>query len=88
MNPVGISGFDTLRPLLDAANTWAMLVAAALAIVSAFARYRRGNPVERTQLRWFGAAAGLTVSLLIRRSGSEREMPPRSRGLARSSACR
>ena len=65
VNPVGIPGFDTLRPLLDAANTWAMLVAAALAIVSAFARYRRGNPVERTQLRWFGAAAGLTVSLLI-----------------------
>ena len=65
VNPVGLAPLGAVRPLVDAANTVGFLLVAILAIGSAFVRYRRGRGVERTQLRWFGAAAGLTVSLLL-----------------------
>jgi hypothetical protein len=65
VNPAGLELVDVLRPLLDLASTWGLLLVAAMAIASAWVRYRHGDALERTQLRWFGAAAGLTVSLLV-----------------------
>ena len=51
VNPVGLAPIEAVRPLLDAAGTWGFVIAAPLAIASAFVRYRRGSRVERTQLR-------------------------------------
>ena len=89
VNPVGLAPLGAVRLLVDAANSVGFLLVAILAIASAFVRYRRGSPVERTQLRWFGAAAGLTVSLLVvtfalrwRAWSTPRDSP----GWARSSA--
>ncbi len=65
VNPVGLAPIDALRPLLAAASTWGFVIVAPLAIASAVVRYRRGSTLERTQLRWFGAAAGLTVAVLV-----------------------
>ena len=65
VNPVGLAPVGAIRWLVDGANAVGFLLLAILAIGSAFVRYRRGRGVERTQLRWFGAAAGLTVSLLV-----------------------
>jgi hypothetical protein len=64
-NPVGFAPLGAFKLVFDAANSVGFLFVAILAIGSAFVRYRRGRDVERTQLRWFGAAAGLTVSLLV-----------------------
>ena len=65
VNPVGLAPIAGLQPLLLAASTWGFVIAAPLAIASAFVRFRRGSALERTQLRWFGAAAGLTVAVLV-----------------------
>ena len=65
VNPVGLAPVGAIRWLVDGANAVGFLLLAILAIGSAFVRYRRGRGVERTQLRWFGAAAGVTVSLLV-----------------------
>ena len=63
MNPVGIDGFSALGPVFEFANGPGMLVGALLGIASSVLRYRRGAVVERTQLRWFGAATALTLCL-------------------------
>ncbi len=90
MNPVGLAPLGAIRLLVDAANTVGFLLVAILAIASAFVRYRRGRGVERTQLRWFGAAAGVTVSLLvltaILQTSGQSATPGASHSWARSSA--
>ncbi len=59
-NPFGITGFEQLRPLLDAANVLFATIVLPLAIVALVIRYRRGTSVERQQLKWFAAAVSLT----------------------------
>lgn len=63
-NPVGIPGFERLLPLLAAANVLMVAIAFPLAITAAVLRYRRGDPTERQQLKWFAAAVGATAGLL------------------------
>jgi hypothetical protein len=62
-NPLGIPAAAALGPLVDLVNGPGVLVISLLAIASSILRYRRGPAVERAQLRWFGAASGLTLSL-------------------------
>jgi hypothetical protein len=66
-NPIGIAGFPG-AVLLEAAYV-GMLVAVVLSAVSLVGRWRRGNAVERAQLKWvaagsatFAATAVLTVT--------------------------
>ena len=63
MNPAGIEGFSMFGAVFDFANGPGVLLAALLGIASSVLRYRRGTVVERTQLRWFGAATALTLLL-------------------------
>ncbi len=62
-NPVGIPALEALRPIVEVVNGPGVVVAAALSIWSSVLRYRRGSPVERAQIRWFGAATAWTLSL-------------------------
>ncbi len=62
-NPAGVPALSVLAPVLEFANGPGTMMAAVLGIASAFVRYRRGTTVERTQLRWFGAATALTLFL-------------------------
>jgi hypothetical protein len=62
-NPLGVPALAAAAPLFELMKGPGVLIAALLAIGSAFVRYRRAGAVERTQLRWFGAAIALTISL-------------------------
>ena len=62
-NPLGVPALAAAAPLFELMKGPGVLIAALLAIASAFVRYRRAGAVERTQLRWFGAAVALTISL-------------------------
>ena len=63
-NPFGIPAIASASQLFEFAKGPGVMIAAVLAIVSCVARYRRAAAMERAQLRWFGAAAGFTISLL------------------------
>jgi len=60
-NPFGIDGFQYL-----VVAGVALPVVMGLGIVSGVVRYRRGDPIERLQLRWFVAAV-----CSFRRAGGE-----------------
>ena len=62
-NPIGLQAVELLGEPIEFAKGPGVLIAAILAIASAVVRYRRASVVARTQLRWFGAAAGLTIAL-------------------------
>jgi len=62
-NPVGIAAIEALGPIVEVINGPGVVVAAALSVWSSVLRYRRGSPVERAQIRWFGAATAWTLSL-------------------------
>jgi hypothetical protein len=64
-NPLGIAALESLRDVLGVANVLGVISAFPLAIVSSVIRYRRGSPIEREQLKWFAAAAGLTATCLV-----------------------
>jgi hypothetical protein len=62
-NPVGVEalGGDGLKALANVAPVFGLPLCVAAAVV----RYRRGGPVERLQLRWFGFGVLLTVVLIV-----------------------
>jgi hypothetical protein len=64
-NPLGIAALASLRDVLDVVSVLGVVIAFPLAIASSILRYRRGSPIEREQLKWFAAAAGLTVICLV-----------------------
>jgi len=64
-NPLGIAALGNLRDVLDVANLLGILIAFPAAIASSIIRYRRGSPTEREQLKWFAAAASLTVICVV-----------------------
>lgn len=64
-NPLGIEALEPLRGLLEFAKGSGVMLAAVLAISSSVLRYRQAGSIERTQLRWFGAATGFTISLFF-----------------------
>lgn len=63
-NPTAWPGDPIVLDALRAFSTVSPLVALPIVIASAVVRYRRGSPVERAQLRWFGATAALSVAAL------------------------
>jgi len=62
-NPFGLPAIVSAGQLFEFAKGPGVMIAAVLAIASSVARYRRATTIERAQLRWFGAAAGFTISL-------------------------
>ena len=61
VNPIGIEGWPSaLQPVADAINV-EMAVLLILAIAALATRYRRGDRVERLQIRWLLAAMAITV---------------------------
>jgi hypothetical protein len=63
-NPFGLPAIASVSQLFEFARGPGVMLAAVLAIASSVVRYRRATTIERAQLRWFGAAAGFTISLL------------------------
>jgi hypothetical protein len=64
-NPLGLPGLGGLpQALIDLGGTGALLCIVA-GIVAVILRYRRGSPVERKQLKWFGSVAVLAFSMFF-----------------------
>ncbi|MEK6721797.1 MAG: hypothetical protein AABZ33_14175 [Chloroflexota bacterium] len=65
-NPLGVAGI----PVLGADDVFAVAfftygLASILAFVGLIRRYIRGSSVVRAQIRWFGAAIGTSIALLV-----------------------
>ncbi len=59
LSPIGIDGWpDFLQPFVDAIPV-ELLALIALAVAALIARYRRGDRIERLQIRWYGAAVAV-----------------------------
>jgi len=74
VSPIGIDGWPVfLQPFVDAIPL-ELLAFIALAVAGLITRYRRGDRIERLQIRWFGAAvavlgaglAGVLVEMAVR----------------------
>jgi hypothetical protein len=64
-NPLGVPALGGLpQTLVDAGGIGALLCIVA-GIVAAIVRYRRGTPVERKQLTWFGSVSVLGFSMFF-----------------------
>jgi hypothetical protein len=63
-NPTAWPGDPVVLDAVRAFSTISPLVALPIVIASAVVRYRRGSPIERAQLRWFGATAALSLAAL------------------------
>jgi hypothetical protein len=59
-NPFGIQALEGLSAIIELANGPGIIIALFLAIASSVLRYRRRSQIEREQLKWFGAAVGVT----------------------------
>jgi signal transduction histidine kinase len=67
-NPVGIPAIEKPLGIALAVGGLTLLVSGFLAFASLVARYRRGGPEERQQLRWLfavGGVAAVTIALLM-----------------------
>jgi len=64
-NPIGIDALRTDADLLFQAGVVGYVVASVLAVFGLAMRYRRGGPVLRAQIRWFAAAVGTTLTLIV-----------------------
>lgn len=60
-NPFGVPGAAGLIDALGFPPAPEMLVVIPVAIASLFFRYRRGDPIERQQLKWFASFAVVTA---------------------------
>jgi membrane protein implicated in regulation of membrane protease activity len=61
-NPVGVPALAEVGQLLIGLGGMGSLVCLPFGIVAAILRYRRGTPVERKQLKWFGSVLVLAFS--------------------------
>jgi hypothetical protein len=64
-NPLGIAGLAGLAQALVDVGGAMVLVCLPAGIAAAIVRYRRGAPVERKQLKWFGSVLVLALSLFF-----------------------
>lgn len=55
VNPIGIDGFPGM--VVGEIGYFALIILLIAAVAALVARWRRGDPVERSQLKWVGAAA-------------------------------
>jgi len=67
LNPFGVDAIPAqLSTVADAAMIAGILAMTALGVAAVIVRYRRGNPVERQQQRWFlGAVSVATLPLAL-----------------------
>ncbi|HKF85039.1 MAG TPA: hypothetical protein VKB30_04575, partial [Candidatus Limnocylindrales bacterium] len=64
-NPTGVEGMEMIaRGLVDIGGTLT-LATLPLSILAAVVRFRRGTPVERQQLKWFGSSISLAAFGLL-----------------------
>jgi hypothetical protein len=63
-NPTAWTGDPGVLDLLRGFNSVSPILGLPVVIASAVVRYRRGSPIERQQLKWFGATAALAVASL------------------------
>jgi hypothetical protein len=64
-NPFGVPALAGLsQTLIDAGNVGSLICLPA-GITAAVLRYRRGTPLERRQLKWFGSVVVLALSLFL-----------------------
>jgi hypothetical protein len=56
-NPAGVRGLESVADLIDAVLVGSLATSVVLAVGSVGWRYRRGDNVERQQLRWFAYSA-------------------------------
>jgi hypothetical protein len=65
-NPFGIPGMEPLLDVLGAATRLATVLAVPCALASVVIRFRRGDAVERTQLKWLLTATAMAgIALLV-----------------------
>jgi hypothetical protein len=64
-NPFGITGAAGLADTLIAIGNLGFFVCIPASFAASVVRFRRGTPVERKQLAWFGAAMGLAAAAFI-----------------------
>jgi hypothetical protein len=65
-NPFGIHGMEPLLDVLGPATRLATVLAVPCALASVVIRFRRGDTVERTQLKWLLAATAMAgIALLV-----------------------
>jgi hypothetical protein len=57
----GVAGLDAITGTLTAVSVGAMAVGLAGAAVAIWVRFRRGDPVQRQQMKWLLAAAGMAA---------------------------
>ena len=60
-NPTGIPGLAGFARVLMDLSGIVLLPCLLLAALAGFMRFRRGTPIERQQLKWFGSAMGLAA---------------------------
>ncbi|WP_219415838.1 sensor histidine kinase [Pseudonocardia nigra] len=60
-NPLAVAGSEALRASAGAVAGVLMTVGTVAALVAVVLRYRRGGPVERTQLKWFTYGVGILI---------------------------
>ena len=64
-NPFGVPAMsDASQALIEAVNLY-MFPALLIGIAAAVIRFRRGSPVERNQLKWFGSVLVLALLMLV-----------------------
>ena len=73
-NPIGIEGADWIEGVFGLAFP-CIAVLALLSAVSLFARYRRGDPVQRQQLKYMGFAAVLTAAAIALETAFNKWLP-------------
>ena len=59
--PSGIPALADLAATMAQVGSLLGIVCLPICLAAPFIRYRRGTPIERQQLKWFGATAGLAV---------------------------
>jgi hypothetical protein len=64
-NPLGFAALEGSPEVIGLLVLAALLGPFVLSIASVIARYRSGDPIERQQLRWFGAAAIVMVLFVV-----------------------
>jgi hypothetical protein len=57
----GVAGLDAITGALTTVSVGAMVVGLAGAAVAIWVRFRRGDPVQRKQMKWLLAAAGMAA---------------------------
>jgi len=64
-NPLGIDPYEPFVRPVDGLTNVLLTIATVGAVLSIVARFRRGDAIERQQLKWFGYWAAVVAALLV-----------------------